>query len=276
MRQSLSSPMNQRMHTGRKSFTLIELLVVIAIIAILASLLLPVLGKAREMVRTSACINIERQIASITTQYMDDYTAFPNSLGTVNSPNSNVWYSRVAAWSKNPHTGIGVYDRDYGMLPLRQSGGGLKNAYNDYDYGVFCPTSKGIQSTGGYALNNYMAFNNSWGTAANPLNPRYPSKACVVDEYSLECETGSSLTQPSSLSYLCNFWNHGIGAVPLSAAALAGGSYLANERSVYYLGSMSFGFLDGHVTAIPIATVRNHWISDCIGDWDFRSSSAER
>lgn len=56
-----------------KHFTLIELLVVIAIIGILASILLPVLGKARKTSRMAVCISQYKQIGIGMFQYVTDH-----------------------------------------------------------------------------------------------------------------------------------------------------------------------------------------------------------
>lgn len=57
---------------NKNKFTLIELLVVVAIIGILASLLLPSLGKAREAARFKVCLSNQRQIIMAAVTYSVD------------------------------------------------------------------------------------------------------------------------------------------------------------------------------------------------------------
>ena len=61
---------------SRTGFTLIELLVVIGIIAVLVAMLLPVLGRTREVARSASCANNLRQIGVALATYVNDFNGY--------------------------------------------------------------------------------------------------------------------------------------------------------------------------------------------------------
>ena len=82
-------------------FTLIELLVVIAIIAILAAILFPVFAQAREKARQASCLSNNKQYATATLMYLQDYDeGFPMS-AYLNGTCVATFYWEVVPYVKN-------------------------------------------------------------------------------------------------------------------------------------------------------------------------------
>ena len=93
--------MNPERIRKRSIFTLIELLVVIAIIAILASMLLPALSKARSRAKQINCINSLKQLGLQLNLYLGDYDGYFFS-----SNMSTPYYGGLVTWyhSNSPFT----------------------------------------------------------------------------------------------------------------------------------------------------------------------------
>src|SRR4030095_7413274 len=93
------------------AFTLIELLVVIAIIAILASMLLPVLARAKCKAHSVQCLNNTRQLMVGWRMYADEnsdklvghFGVNNTQADAVNAnPEKNTWIANVMTWDTSP------------------------------------------------------------------------------------------------------------------------------------------------------------------------------
>ena len=212
-----------------KVFTLIELLIVIAIIAILASMLLPALNKAKEKAQAITCTSQMKSWNTAHFLYADTYGGyFMYKVNWQSSPGSSIydfWYHEVGSQIK---------------IDVKK----LSTARQGQKTSLFCPMDKKANSSptvsaqrvsygynGFFLAANYLSRGGSYGGGSQISRIRFPSTTLVM------CEIGYH----DDMAYQRN---DAVCEYP------TGASFPGHRPTRRHSGSANCAFADGHVSAV--------------------------
>ncbi len=220
------------MSSFKRRFTLIELLVVIAIISILAAILLPSLGRARQMALQTSCANNLKQMALANLMYANAYGVLCPIKGDVNADGMYPWF--------------------YGLAPKAMSGksydlttGGFLHPFiGERSATTFCPVWRGMaqisnpkecDTVGGYGYTRTKF-----------------SSTINADDMSVS----NGRTSPGSISSsssIIMFADAAMGTAPTGTAILVGKGFGMTDKNgtmhFRHNGAANIAWCDGHVSS---------------------------
>ena len=222
-----------------RPFTLIELLVVIAVIAILASLLLPVLGSAKETGKRAYCANTLKQCGYAAVQYVDDYNGYIADCASPSVNSEGGWHVKLAPYfGIDPKPTTAFYN--------------FKPSNNPVVRKYFCcmkrPQGNFNGNTLSYFVNNYTS------------NGTLPRKLIEFQQPSGKVYLADATDSTTSFTVGNFSFNRNYEEAATTAATVVVGGCI----QLRHLRMANFVFLDGRVgcygaSSLPVAT----WSAAC-------------